>query len=126
MHNYRVERLSQENILHLISLYERAFRIKIQKEYLDTKYNTAKFGASHIGYICFSSHDRPIAYYGVIPSLVKIDGKEMLAAQSADTMTDPDYQRQGLFVALAGKTYELAQREGIQFIYGFPNEASAP
>jgi hypothetical protein len=126
MENYRVERLSQENILHLISLYDKVFRIRISEEYLQKKYNTLKFGASYIGFISFSSSGSPVAFYGVIPSVVQVDGKKMLAAQSADTMTHPDHQRQGLFVTLATKTYDLARAEGIQFIYGFPNEASFP
>lgn len=66
------------------------------------------------------------AFYCVIPWWVQLEGRKILAAQSADTMTHPDHRNKGLFVTLARKTYELAKGSGITFLFGFPNQHSQP
>jgi GNAT superfamily N-acetyltransferase len=126
MANQIIQRLSAENIFNLVPLYKAAFGINISLDYLRKKYDTARFGSAHLGYISFADGNIPTAFYGVIPGVARINGRRMLAAQSADTMTDPRYRRQGLFHMLARTTYDLARKEGVEFVYGFPNAASYP
>lgn len=57
---------------------------------------------------------------------IKIGNEVITGSQSESTMTHPDYQRQGIFEALAQKTYEEAGQKGIHIVYGFPNEYSYP
>ena len=46
---------------------------------------------------------------------------------SCDTMIDPQYRRQGLFVQLARRLYEqLEARHDIHLVWGFPNRRSLP
>ena len=45
-------------------------------------------------------------------------------AQSVDTMTHPDFRNQGIFVALATATMDLAAKQGIEILYGLPNDNS--
>lgn len=125
MPDYSFQRLSKENFSKLVTLYKRAFGVDVSERILKQKYDTKNLGASHIGFIAFSENT-PVAYYGVIPSIVRCDGNKILAAQSADTMTDPAHRKRGLFLLLAEKTFALARESGIEFIYGFPNEASYP
>lgn len=66
------------------------------------------------------------AVYATLPTLMRIDGRVELAAQSVDTMTDAAFRGRGLFVRLANATYERASREGFHLVYGFPNRQSAP
>jgi hypothetical protein len=100
------------------------FKKKVTTDFFLKKYHTTNFGAEHIGYIAFTEEKFPAAFYGVIPCHFKIDDKIFLAAQSVDTMTHRDHQRRGLFMQLAEKTYEAAKQEGVQFIFGFPNQNS--
>jgi GNAT superfamily N-acetyltransferase len=57
---------------------------------------------------------------------LRIGGERVLGAQAVDIMTDPDYQRQGMFVALAEAAMELAAEQGIELLYGFPNSNAYP
>jgi len=123
---YRIEKLSAQNIHHLVPLYQAAFDQSVSLQFLLKKYNTRPFGVEFIGFIAFASNGIAAAYYGVIPCFFKLDGKTVLAAQSADTMTHPDHRKQGLFQRLAAKTYDLAREQNIQFIFGFPNQNSLP
>jgi hypothetical protein len=101
---------------------------------LEEKFNTKSFGAEYVGYAAYDSHQKqiianneiPIAYYGVYPTLAKVEKSEILCAQSGDTMTHPNHSGKGLFTTLARMTYDLAKKEGVKFVFGFPNENSLP
>ena len=123
---YRIERVTPEAYPHLVNLMRRCFGGRPSIEHVRSKFNTTAFGAANIGFIAYAANGTPAAYYGVFPVLVRIHGIECLAAQSGDTMTDPAHQKKGLFVRLAKLTYELAEANGVRFIFGFPNENSMP
>jgi len=50
-----------------------------------------------------------------------LNNESVLIAQSADTITHPNYRKKGLFILLANKTYDLCREEGIKYLYGIPN-----
>lgn len=59
--------------------------------------------------------------YAIIKANLQIQGISVQGAQSFDTMTHPDYRKQGVFVTLAKDVYACAASQGVQLIYGFPN-----
>jgi hypothetical protein len=70
--------------------------------------------------------DEVAASYSTIPRRFWVYGSERLGALSLDTLTGSAWRKRGLFVHLAQLTYARAAREGGAFVYGFPNENSAP
>lgn len=62
------------------------------------------------------------AHYAVSPVHLYINGLQYNAALSMTTMTDPDYQRQGLFVKLADSLFH--DSETLDIIFGVPNNNS--
>jgi GNAT superfamily N-acetyltransferase len=68
--------------------------------------------------------DRVAAVYAVAPVRVRVFGRLGVAAQSLDTITDSAYRGRGLFVSLAEGVYRRCDREGLAFVYGFPNGSS--
>lgn len=126
MSEYKFERINEDNLKHLITLYKNAFGTDVSLEFLLQKYNTNSFGAAYIGYLAITKDNIPAAYYGVFPIVCEYRGSKVLCAQSGDTMTHSEHRGKGLFVDLAKKTYELAKQESIKFIYGFPNQNSYP
>lgn len=84
------------------------------------------FGLKNTGFLAFDEKETPAAYYGVFPIQMTINGIDYLVAQSADTMTDPDHRNKGLFVQLAKQTYDFSRENGVQFVFGFPNQNSFP
>lgn len=121
---YRIERIGPDHYGHLVKLIHRCFGRTVTLSSVKAKFDTSMFGARDIGFMAFASSGQPAAYYGVFPIQVTMNGQQHLAAQSGDTMTDPDHQRKGLFTRLARKTYDLAATEGVRFVFGFPNENS--
>ena len=124
--DYRIEKLSAENIRDLIPLYKLVFHETVSHEFLLKKYDTRAIGPDFIGFIAYTPNGMAAAYYGVIACFFQLNGKKVIAAQSADTMTHPDHRKKGLFQNLALKTYALARDQGIKFVFGFPNQDSFP
>ena len=119
---YSVVRISEKNLKDLAILHSVVYG-SVPEGYYQKKYNTAYTGVEHVGFIAYNN-EVPIAYYGVIPCFIDFEGKSMLAAQSADTMTHPKYRLKGMFMELSNKTFELCRELGIQLVFGFPNQNS--
>lgn len=68
--------------------------------------------------------ERLVGQYAVAPRRVWFCGETRLAALSLDTMTDPDYGRQGIFSASAEACYAAMRERGFAFVFGFPNANS--
>jgi GNAT superfamily N-acetyltransferase len=71
-------------------------------------------------------HGRIVGSYALWPIAIHLGREVVLGAQSIDTMTHPDYRRQGVLVQLALAGMEVAAANGVEVLYGFPNEASYP
>jgi len=121
---YPIERLSKCNLGDLHRLHKAVYNREQPPRYFEQKYDTAYTGVEHIGFIAYNEQREPIAYYGVIPCFIRHEGQLYLAAQSADTMTHPNYRYKGLFVQLANLTFDLCREEGISVVFGFPNQNS--
>ena len=123
---YRFEKISPEKYKDIQSLKNRSMGYLQDMEDIERKYNTSSFGSRDIGFFARDNQNFPAAYYGVFPIRASYDGKDMIIAQSGDTMTDPDHRKKGLFTKLAKETYDFAGKNGISFVFGFPNEFSYP
>ncbi len=124
---YSYERISESSLHKLASIFKGSNGRTVGIGMLRQKFNTKEFGAEYIGYLAIHEEDlKPAAYYGVFPMVITFQGKEVLVAQSGDTITHPEHQGKGLFTKLANLTYDLAIKEGIRFIWGLPNKNSYP
>ena len=65
-------------------------------------------------------------HYAVVPVRVALHGAAVAGSVSVNTVTHPDFRRQGIFVALAERVFADCARRGIAFTYGFPNPSSLP
>lgn len=76
--------------------------------------------------VAFSARDsdKLVGFYPLHPALFSLFGKETLLYQSADTMTDPAYRREGVYGTLRKMAHEWLVKEDVPFTYGFPNVVS--
>ena len=126
MSEYKFKRVNESCYLDLENLHRSTFKENPLADYYHKKMDTAYLCVKHLGYLAYSEDNKHAAFYGVYPCMMEYKGKQYLAAQSGDTMTDPAHGGKGLFTTLAKMTYELAKAEGIEFIFGFPNKNSYP
>jgi len=123
---YHVNRLSEANLHDLELLHTAVYRKASAADFFPMKYDTSFTSVKYTGFIAYNNQQQPIAFYGVIPCFIRFDDKIILAAQSADTMTHPEYRNKGLFVELALLTFQLCRNSGIKVLFGFPNQNSLP
>jgi GNAT superfamily N-acetyltransferase len=123
---YTVVRMSQERIPDLCRLFLNARNIQYSAAYLRSKLDTGYTGASYVAHLAYSDSHEAVSFFCLYPCILNIDGKMILAAQSADIVTHPLHQRKGLFTILGRETERLASELGIQVVFAFPNENSYP
>lgn len=125
--NYRFERLSEVNFSDLEKLFCAVYGDDWDKMDVRNKFDTEPFGLKHIGFLAYHVETgEPAAYYGAFPLQVRLGGRTLMAVQSGDTMTHPSHRGKGLFVSLAGRTYDLCRELKIDFVFGYPNSNSYP
>lgn len=117
--NFDFELVNYDNLSEMAEMFSLCFNLMPPKNYFDWKFLQNPAGKA-IGFVAY--HEGNVAgFYGVIPEDFIVNGEKTIIYQSMDTMTHPDYQRQGLFTNLAKKTYEhLIETDGEVFIIGFP------
>jgi len=121
---YFIERLGTHNLGDVDRLHAIVYGKKAAPGYFKKKYDTAYTGVQYVGYLAYDGDREPLAFYAVIPCFLKYDERLVLAAQSADTMTNPNFRFKGLFVELSNLTFKLCRQEGIFIVFGFPNQNS--
>ena len=92
----------------------------------DTRYDRMRFTDTldglPIATVAQSQEDgRIAAYYGLWPQPLALPTGTVSAAQSYDSMTDPDFQGRGLFSKLAKATYRQGAERGVSIVFGAPN-----
>jgi hypothetical protein len=65
------------------------------------------------------------AIYATFPVRFWIDGRDAVAVQSLNTLTDEAFRGKGLFVRSAESVFDRCAEQGVAFVYGFPNAHSA-
>jgi len=126
MENYKIERLTPENIQDILPIFSNSFGKNMDVNYLKKRYDTSMFGYSYIAYIAYTSEGVAASFFGVLPCYIRFGDKLIYAAQSVDGMTLPEHQGKGLFVALIKRTFQHAESVGVKIGFGFPNLNSLP
>jgi GNAT superfamily N-acetyltransferase len=96
---------------------------------VDADYCRWKFDRNPAGkaiHVIAGSRHRLVGAVNFIPSRFLIDGSEILACQSVDTMVHPEFRRQGLFTRMSELALACMSERGWEFKYNFPGEASLP
>jgi hypothetical protein len=120
-----IERIEKAKLNDLVYLTSTVNSKRTSEKYFQNKFNTQYTGKSFIGFIAYHKTGEPAAFYGVYPCMMT-DGKStFLGCQSGDTITNPKFQKKGLFTKLALQTFDLAREEEISIVYGFPNNNSS-
>lgn len=77
--------------------------------------------------IWLARHDgKLVGQYPLVRMNMKIGEEIIMGAQIADTMTHPEYRRQGIAFALGEKALSQLRGEGVSFAIGFPNTQAYP
>ncbi len=98
------------------------FRSRRPREYFAWKYHDNPAGKAVI--MVAEAAGKIVGQVASVPTRLRLGDETVSGAQSLDVMTHPDYRNQGMFLALAKPSHELASSRGIEVIYGFPVPAA--
>lgn len=124
--DYAIQRISREKIADLGELYSTVYSGTHPRDHYLHKYATGYTGIEYAGFIAYTTAGRPIASLCLVPCFISYEGRRILAAQLTDGMTDPAFRKNGLFGRLEEQVVTFAKENGIQFIFGFPNQDAYP
>ncbi len=68
--------------------------------------------------------DKIVGQSAIVPVMIKIGTEVVTGFQAIDTMTHPEYRRQGIYETLARTSFDQASKEGIHIGFRFPNKTS--
>lgn len=120
---FRFERMQLSHIPDVQRLYKRVYGRTISADSIRRKYDTAVLGKDC--YACIAYHDsRPVAFYGVVPLPIRYGDKSEWSAHITDSMTDPEYEKKGLYARLAFFAFEELKKAGFTCAWGLPNQNS--
>ncbi len=71
-----------------------------------------------------SEVEQGVGLYAISATRMRVDGRNVVGAQSLDTLTDANYRKQGIFGWLCRENYDRFQERGGQIVHGFPNANS--
>lgn len=75
--------------------------------------------------LCYEG-DTLVGHYAIVPMPLACGAENRNSYISMTTMIAESHRKFGLFTTLAQETYTIAQEQGVDFIYGFPNSQSTP
>src|SRR5690606_37869253 len=117
---YLIERVSGEaGVQRIASIFESNENAK-PLDGLRWMYTNNSAGGA-VSCMAVSPDGKDAAVYSIMKVRVLFQGREVVASQSIDTLTDLHHRGKGLFFKLASATYDAANDDGIEFVYGFPN-----
>lgn len=122
---YRFERLSANNLHHLITLFKLVFNKNITLQELIKKYDTSYLGVQYLGHIAFEGN-QPVAYGGYIPCMFQWGSQKEIGAQAVDLMSINKVRGKGVFAEIWHLNDHILKLEGIHFCYAFANQLSEP
>lgn len=121
---YRIERISRNNLNDLVCLHNIVHNDKKDFNYFVNLFSTEKFGSVFVGFVAYDSNNMVVANYSVLPVKLIQNNEITLAGQASSAMTHPNHRNKGLFILLANKTHELCKEFGIKILFAFPNNNS--
>jgi len=71
-----------------------------------------------------SKRDNIISHYSYIPRDIVIDGVKIKAGMGIHLASDPEQKSLSVLLEVFKKVYEIALNDGIEILYGFPNNNS--
>ncbi len=109
---------------HIAQLHYKVYGERLSTEFFRKKYNTIYTGKSPIGYIAYTVEGKPVAAFAFLPCFIKYENRLLLAGQAADAMTLREHQKKGLFVEMVNRIMNDCNEQGVDLLFGFPNQFS--
>ena len=123
---YSIERLSSDRFEVLFPLMKDCFGTDGNMDYFKWKFLENPVGEFTAFVAVHNESKEVVSFYGIIPALFKVKGKDRILFQTVDGMTHSRHRRKGLFQMLGRHCYEYLKQQNIFFVFGFGGVQSTP
>jgi hypothetical protein len=124
---WQVERAKRSDLLRVSSFFKQQFQGPQRYGRADMFAWKTFENTTQEGFINLIKDGNVIAATtSMVPKKIFINNKPILGGEIGDTYVATNYRREGLFPILGNATRKQAQEEGLQFIYGLPNNLALP
>ncbi|MEA3227187.1 MAG: GNAT family N-acetyltransferase, partial [Planctomycetota bacterium] len=118
------DRLSESEQEQMRDLFLRVFDKKMTKNTFDRKFFCTPRGYSH--HSLMLREQTVVGAFSAVPGRYKHFGQELIFSLSVDTMIDSEHRDGVHLMTMANRLHQGLIRDGIPFIFGFPNELFYP
>lgn len=106
----------------ICALFERVFGKEMTLSDFNKKFFFNKFETSYHS-LLLNNDNAIVGCYSSIPQQYNYFGKQVIFGLSVDTMIDEEYRGSPFTLKkLATKVYESMEKDGVSFVFGFPND----
>jgi len=109
------------DVAPLVDLFGRAFGRPMPEAVWRWKLDRRHAPTDNV-WLAVDDDDRPIFQYAGIPCRFHLDGREVEAMISVDTMAAPEQRRRGLLTTVGRRTYQAWRDAGVALVLGLPNQ----
>lgn len=120
----RTNELSSEELDGIVNLFERVFEKKRPKEIHINQFVNNPLGYSYHSII--EDDGKVVGVNTYVPVYFKFLGKNLLFANSIDSMVDKEYRDFFAYKDMVDTAYRGMKKEGVAFVYGYPNDNAMP
>lgn len=116
--------LSRQELSQISALFETVFEKPRPIDLLLRQYVNNPIGYSYHSLLIDNNQIKGLNSY--VPVYYRVNGKKLLFANSIDSMVDKNYRDFFNFKDIVTTAYNNMQKEGVAFVYGYPNDNSFP
>lgn len=113
-----------EHKKNILKLFHDSFGKPLDEAVWDWAYQDNPLGEPYVA-LCYDNGEL-VGHYAMVAMPVGSPSASLNSYLSMTTMVAPTHRMHGLFVKLASEVYSQATNDGVDLVFGFPNEQSAP
>lgn len=118
----KTNELTRNEVEQICDLFGHVFEKEMTLDNFDKKFSSNVFKTSYHS-LLVNERNTIVGSYSSIPQQYNYFGNEVTFGLSVDTMIDEEYRGSPFTLKkLANKVYDAMKKDGISFVFGFPNE----
>jgi predicted N-acetyltransferase YhbS len=123
---WRLERYRDGDEQAILGLFREVFGRSRSPEHWRWQFKDNPYGGPFVSLARRIDDGAVVGSYSVMPVMLNVMGKAVLACQSVDTAVHPDHRGQRVFEQTASDCYAWCESGGVKAVFGFPNASSYP
>ena len=124
--DWTIKRYEPGDEVAILGLFNQVFGLHRSLEHWRWQFAQNPYGGPFASQARRTADGALVGTHIVMPFLLNVRGRPVLAAQTLDLVVHPDYRKQGIFESSARDCFESMAPFGVKAVVAFPNASSYP